>query len=143
MTTPNELLVEIQALQLLLAQIAKEVAALSEWWDEPEGFINQTGEQPMKIIYTEWLSASYEAGPVCAENATGRVALRTVGFLVRETEEELILAPEAQDYGDEGDKFRYVITIPKTDITKRCETTLAGVGFIPDGLPPENEFELF
>lgn len=72
-----------------------------------------------KIIYVEWVDSSHNTGWQTAEAALKEDHLldcKTVGFLIKETDDHLTVA---QSSAVDPDQVDGVLTIPKVAITKR------------------------
>ena len=70
----------------------------------------------MKVVYVEWLDASYQEGPLSEDEFTPHVILYSGGVFVREDDKTVTLAT---DYcGPNGD-WRHVSHIPKVNIIRQ------------------------
>jgi hypothetical protein len=66
---------------------------------------------PPPIVYVRWLDAYHlSEGNVTRDHITDGFALDSVGWLVKETKRSISIG---QDYSEEQDDFRRVITIPR------------------------------
>jgi len=73
-----------------------------------------TPERKLVMIYAEdW---SIEDGPIDVNHAFSLYRAWLVGFLIRETDDAITMAPELFD-----DRVRHAQTIPKTAIRQRIE----------------------
>lgn len=70
----------------------------------------------MKLLYVEWLDASYQEGPLSEEDFEPRVVLVSAGLLAREDDETLTLA---SDYDPRSGEWRHVSHIPKVNVVRR------------------------
>jgi hypothetical protein len=70
----------------------------------------------MKLLYVEWLDASYQEGPLAEDDFEPRVVLVSAGLLAREDDETLTLA---SDYDPRTGEWRHVSHIPKINVVRR------------------------
>ncbi len=79
----------------------------------------------MKIVYVEWRDACWQEEVECADDCLEYISMISVGVLVRETKDTVILAQDWDEYGG----FRNTASIPKTNIIrKRTAGTIATKG---------------
>jgi len=70
----------------------------------------------MKLLYVEWVDASYQEGPLAEDDFEPRVVLVSAGLLAREDDESLTLA---SDYDPRTGEWRHVSHIPKVNVVRR------------------------
>lgn len=70
----------------------------------------------MKVVYVEWLDASYQEGPLAEDELIPHVILFSAGVLIREDDKTVSLAT---DYCSPNGDWRHVSHIPKVNIIRR------------------------
>lgn len=75
-------------------------------------------EPPSTIACIEWIDASGEAGPLTRDELGGLMTLRSVGWLIRETDDQVSIC---MDYEPTTKVFREIQHIAKVNIVSRKE----------------------
>lgn len=81
----------------------------------------RTAEPPDIIVAIDWIDASSQEGPITSAELSGVHELRTVGWLIRENDEQITIC---MDYVPGNEEFRDVQHILKINVRKRTEFTV-------------------
>lgn len=77
----------------------------------------------MKVVYIEWVDSHSGGGQYDLKEVMGSKVdfMRTAGFLVQESDDEVVIVQDFFQINREGEQVRCYMAIPKVNIT-RMET---------------------
>lgn len=81
----------------------------------------------MRMVMVKWNDAQSATGWATLEHAPRAVPVRTVGWLVKDTANEVVVAGSVVQYGDEPDEYGELIAIPRGMVEEIQDMVGAGI----------------
>ena len=81
--------------------------------------------QPAEIVLVKWRDSCYEDGYDSPDSAWAHIEMYTVGFLMRDDADGVVLGMEQNDNAEDK-RFRHVISIPRSVVDRMVHLRESG-----------------